>query len=102
MIYRVTLYAPDPYEPGWKFQRSWLVGTERAAELSALAALGTVFDSKHGYRVNRRAFCAVGPTVAETPGFRIAGANRRTDGHLYDIDQPVIIVPSVGELGWTP
>lgn len=110
MIYRVILYTPKTDGRGWEVNGSWFVGNERVAELTALARLGTAFESAYGYKVNRRPFCevrAAKPAMTRTryePASEWTTFPHRSRGPhwRFTVEQPVRIVPSVGELGWTP
>lgn len=100
MLYRVTLYTPDPYAAACNAAGSWIVGTPRAAELTSLEVLGETTESEYGFKVNRRPFCTVQSVVRFRNGIMPHKEYRETDRYKRTIDQPVEIVSSVGDLGY--
>lgn len=101
MLYRVSYWEPDPYAPGYNLVRSWIEGSRKTASVSIGDVLPPVFESSYGSRVNRRPFVQLSP-VRRFRSWNMAKAELRECGPTETIEQPVIIVPSVGELGYTP
>lgn len=101
MLYRVTLWEPDPYAPGYNLVRSWIEGSKNVANIVVRDELGTAFESAYGTRVNRRPFAEITP-VRRYKGPSMVRFELRACGPTETVEQPFIIVPSVGELGYTP
>jgi hypothetical protein len=91
MLFRVKLYTANRYEPSHDLTDTRVVGTVRAAELCAEALLAPhrVHTTRDCYHrdVGRAAYV----TVTDRDGII-----------RHMADAPVTIVPSVGELGYTP
>lgn len=93
MLYRVMLFVPNPKEGGWSLARETIVGTVRAAELQSQSWLIPEFESDYGARVRRFPFVSVYKKRDGLPS--------KTD-KVASFETPIHIVPSVGDLGWTP
>lgn len=93
-MYRASHYAGDR---GTQFIESRVFGTERAAELWAASILPTTVTTNDCYHrdVGRA------PSVRLETDIGRAADNLRGSFVRY-IEAPVRIVPSVGELGWSP
>jgi hypothetical protein len=87
-VIKATLWARDKYEPAFNAIDTRRIGTERAVELWAASALAPIVTTRDCYHRD----------VASAPWIDLV----RTDGTTRTISPEVIIVPSVGELGWTP
>jgi hypothetical protein len=98
MLYRVTLYTPDQYERCYNATTTQIVGTRRAAELAAKSILAPYASSETVYsaRVTRKPYVTVEAT------FKIGRDLRASIGKVAEYEPAVHIVPSVGDLGWTP
>jgi hypothetical protein len=101
MLYSVTYWDKCTYEPGWYDTKRHIVGSKKEAEALANEWLGVANESLYGSRVNRRPFVSVSKCVR----LREKGSGVRwyqDFNKVCDIEQPVNIVPSVGDLGYTP
>lgn len=96
MLHQVALYEFNTKTGSHDPVQIRYVGSMRAGELLAESLLKTrpVVTTRYCYHrdVRRGAWCM----LTEGPGFETHGHKTRT------IDAPVIEVPSVGDLGWTP
>lgn len=92
MLYEVVLFESDPYERGHRGTETRKVGSLRAAELLSESLLRSrpvvTTDGCYHRDVARGAWC----------GTFAPGKHRP----VQTIDAPVHIVPSVGDLGWSP
>jgi hypothetical protein len=87
--YIVTLFTPDPHAPAWNAAQSdatrTLSGAERVAD--TMLEPHARAETSYSARANRGAYVNI-----ETAAGRV----------VRTIEAPVRIVPSVGDLGWTP
>lgn len=95
MLYRVEYYKSTPYERN-VFVRSEICGSLRGAELAAESYCGEVAGTRW----------TIGREVANGPSARIEQL-KKFNGYEYHsfvkwVTARGRIVPSVGELGWTP
>lgn len=92
MLYRVTIYRPNMYEPSYDATESFIACNLKQAEQAVSEKLGRTFESSYSYRRNRRPSAQLHSRKQGQPWVRMHP----------DYEQEVIIVPSVGELGYTP
>lgn len=92
MLYKVTLWTPLKHEPGWEnIGLTHIVGTEKAAKALASNWLAPYKRYETWYsRRNRTAFVELKKVV------------KGAVVEKFTIEPVTVIVPSVGELGWTP
>lgn len=102
MLYRVTIFRPNPYERSYDAAESWIVGTRRAAELTARAKLPDAYETDYSAQVARLPYAEVTPWKK---GLRF-GLTWKQFGAWsppkVTIETNVHYVPSVGELGYAP
>ena len=67
MLYRITLYTPDPSQPCYNATRSEIVGTPRVADLRATEWLPPAFETDYSARVTRQPFVKVEPVRRWAP-----------------------------------
>ena len=90
-MYRYQLYTPDPYEPCWNATGPvYLDGSLENVKRHVARMLPKEYDSEYGARRGRRAYV------------RLEKRNGSQWEWHCTFDNEVVIVPSVGELGWTP
>jgi hypothetical protein len=102
-IISATHWAKDPYEPGFFARETRTFGTLRAATMWAESVVPPIVTTNGTYWRDT----ARGEHVDFT---RIERAKNRSNGRWWrarmspagSYDAPVRLVPSVGELGWTP
>lgn len=97
MLYRVTLFKPHTHERCCLAVDSHVVGTLPAARLVASAMLKPLARRETNYssRVTRAPYVQITtcPFGTKSP---LGGSQ------VESVEAPLMIVPSVGDLGWTP
>ncbi len=99
MLYRITLYTPDPHQPCYNAVRREIVGTPRAADLRAAEWLPPAHETDYSARVTRHPFVRVQP-VRRFRSAAMARAELRAVGPHRNIETPIVYVPSIGERGY--
>lgn len=97
MLYRVTVYKPQPRDRGYVAIDSEVTSCRWSARRAAARLLRPFARAETNYssRVTRGAFAEVHSVPF--------GANSPFQGpRVETIEASVTIVPSVGDLGWTP
>lgn len=94
-MYRYQLYTHDPYERCWNATGPvYLDGDLENVKRHVARMLPKEYDSEYGARRDRRPYVDV----------KCRKGSRKEHGWEWfcTFETEVVIVPSVGELGWTP
>lgn len=103
MLYQATHWTRSKYESALQVNETRIFGSKRAAELWARSVLEPVVTTRGNYHrdIGRADSVDVSPLPPKAYTLRQrcgVWARNRT----VTIEPEVHIVPSVGELGWTP
>lgn len=96
MLCRVTIYRPCQYERGYEAAESWIASNLRTAELGAMAKLPPAYETNYSARVARHPYVEVYRMV---PNFR---SKAHFGAPVACHETPIVYVPSVGDLGYSP
>lgn len=102
MLYRVTMYRPMKYERGYEACESWTVGTLRAAELTAAEKLPAAAETDYSARRARNQYAQVSRVRRFRNRIMLKAELRDIGKPVACFETPIVYVPSVGDLGWTP
>lgn len=104
MLYRVTVYRPNPYERCFEAKESWIVGNLKVAKLTALEKLPTAYETVYMADLKRFPYAEIAPVkrFASKVSKVRRGSEMAATGQSICIDTPICYVPSVGDLGYTP
>jgi hypothetical protein len=99
MLYRVTTYTPNPYEPCHEATDSRLVGTRRAAELAAKSILRphARYETDYSARTTRYPYCTVRPVAKVYMGPDQGNLNL-VGSEIDRIEPTLTYVRSVGDM----
>lgn len=100
MLYQVTHWTPMKHERGLEVTGQWIVGSRRQAELEAKLLLPPASETTYSARWGRHPFIEVTPVKRFCP--MAGGREYRAVGKPVCFETPIVYVPSVGDLGWTP
>lgn len=96
MLYQVTVWTPMKHERGLEVTGQWIVGSRRQAELEAERLLPPAYETEYSARWGRH------PRI-DVRSVRNVGRKQREVGKVVACyETPIVYVPSVGDLGWTP
>lgn len=99
MLYQVIHWGPSKTDRVYDRVQSQVVGTKKAAKALAESWLPPVYETLYSSRVTRLPYVQ----VYEVSGTERDREGRRIRGKSIAVyDTPIRLVPSVGELGYTP
>ena len=101
MLYRVVKYEASKTERCFEPTKSTVVGNLKVARLQAKAWLPEQAETTHSARYARHPWVDIAPCVRFAK--RSGGRQYRETRHTLEcVETPIMYVPSVGDMGWTP
>lgn len=105
MLYRVTIYRPCQYERVYEAAESWIASNLRTAELGAMAKLPTAYENDYSARVARHPYATVQSSYPKKFKHKRRSIPLKRGWWVRPVachKTPIVYVPSVGDLGYSP
>lgn len=96
MLYLVTHWVPMATERGLSVKQEFVCGSRKEARRWAKQALPAAYETTYSARTGRFSSVDIKPCRRHLGKYVPYAAGRET------VEQPIVYVPSCGDLGWCP